>query len=403
MRHAKVEGTTANLGPLAGVRVIDLTSNVLGPSCTQILGDMGADVIKVEAPEGDTTRHIGLARSPAMGSYFLNLNRNKRSVVLDLKRPEARAALQKLIAAADVLVHSIRFGAAERLGLGYAQVGPAHPRLVYASAGGYRQDSSRRDWPAYDDVIQGVSGLAALNRQGGEPRYIPMVICDKLCGQILASSIGMALYARERTGKGQQVHVAMMDAVVGFTLLEHLQGGVLGYFSRGVGYSRTLSPHRRPYRTQDGYISVLAATDAQFRRLFVAMDRPQLADDPRYATIAARDRNIDALYEMLTQEMQKHTTAEWRARFDVADLANGEVNAMEDLLDNPYLAETGFFGKVEHPTEGPFMTMSAFPQFSATKPSIRRLPARLGEHTREVLTEAGLSAAEIDKLATPKG
>jgi crotonobetainyl-CoA:carnitine CoA-transferase CaiB-like acyl-CoA transferase len=402
MRREKVQEAGAAQGPLAGLRVVDLTSNVLGPSCTQILGDMGADVIKVEAPEGDTTRHIGLARNPAMGSYFLNLNRNKRSAVLDLKQPKARAALLKLIETADVFVHSIRFGAAERLGIGYAAVGARNPRLVYASAGGYRQDSSRRDWPAYDDVIQGVSGLAAMNKQGGEPRYIPMVICDKLCGQILASAIGMALYARERTGKGQEVHVAMMDAMVGFMLLEHLQGGVLGDFSRGLGYSRTLSPHRRPYRTQDGYISVLAATDAQFRRLFAALDRPELAEDPRFVDIAARDRNIDALYEILTQEIERHTTAEWRARFEAADLPNGEVNAMDDLLDHPYLAEGGFFGKVEHPTEGRFVTMSAFPQFSLTKPSIRRLPAGLGEHTREVLAEAGLSAAEIDKLTVQR-
>jgi crotonobetainyl-CoA:carnitine CoA-transferase CaiB-like acyl-CoA transferase len=370
---------------------------VLGPVCTQILGDMGADVIKVEAPGGDTSRHIGPARSPAMGSHFLNLNRNKRSAMLDLKQPAARAALLRLIDKADVLVHSIRFGAAERLGIGYAQIGSRNPRLIYASAGGYRQDSARRDWPAYDDVIQGVSGMAALNEKDGEPRYFPMLICDKLCGYILASSIAMALYARERTGKGQQVHVAMMDAMVAFTILEHLQGAVLDDRSHKLGYQRVLTPHRRPYRTLDGYISVIAATDAQWHRLFAAMDRADLAEDPRFRSITARDRNIDAILAILVDEMQKRTTADWRVRLDAADIPNGEVNAMEDLLGHPYLADSEFFSRGKHPTEGALMTMAGFPQFSSTKASIRRLPPRLGEHTREVLAEAGLSALEIDE------
>jgi crotonobetainyl-CoA:carnitine CoA-transferase CaiB-like acyl-CoA transferase len=394
--------TATATGPLAGLKVVDLTSNVLGPLCTQILGDMGADVVKVEAPPGDPTRHIGLARSPAMGAHFLSLNRNKRSAVLDLKEPQARAALLKLVETTDVLVHSIRFGAAERLGIGYAQIGPRNPRLVYASAAGYRQDSSRRDWPAYDDVIQGASGMAALNQQDGEPRYFPMLICDKLCGHILASAIGMALYARERTGKGQQVHVAMMDAMVAFTLLEHLQGAVLGDRSAGLGYQRVLTPHRRPYRTKDGYIAVIAATDAQWRRLFAALDRPDLAEDRRFISIASRHTNIDPLLEILVEELTKHTTAEWRRRLDAADIPNGEVNGMEDLLGHPYLEESGFFMEGQHPTEGDFMTMAAFPEFSATSPSVRRLPPRLGEHTREVLAEAGLSEREIDGVTAAK-
>jgi crotonobetainyl-CoA:carnitine CoA-transferase CaiB-like acyl-CoA transferase len=322
--------------------------------------------------------------------------------VLDLKEPQARAALLKLVETTDVLVHSIRFGAAERLGIGYAQIGPRNPRLVYASAAGYRQDSSRRDWPAYDDVIQGAIGMAALNQQDGEPRYFPMLICDKLCGHILASAIGMALYARERTGKGQQVHVAMMDAMVAFTLLEHLQGAVLGDRSAGLGYQRVLTPHRRPYRTKDGYIAVIAATDAQWRRLFAALDRPDLAEDRRFISIASRHTNIDPLLEILVEELTKHTTAEWRRRLDAADIPNGEVNGMEDLLGHPYLEESGFFMEGQHPTEGDFMTMAAFPEFSATSPSVRRLPPRLGEHTREVLAEAGLSEREIDGVTAAK-
>jgi crotonobetainyl-CoA:carnitine CoA-transferase CaiB-like acyl-CoA transferase len=392
--------SAAATGPLAGIRVIDLTINVLGPVCTQILGDMGADVIKIEAPEGDYIRYVGPGRSDGMSVFFLNLNRNKRSVVLDLKQPGARAALMKLIETADVFVHSMRPGAADRLGLGYDAVSGANPRIIYASAAGYRQDSSRRDWPAFDDVIQGVSGIAAMNaRVTGEPRYFPTVICDKFCGYVLASSIGMALFARERTSKGQQVHVAMMDTMVGFNMLEHLWGGVIDEPSLGIGYSRMLTPHRRPYRTSDGHISVLAVTNEQWRRLFVAMDRPDLLGDGRFADIGPRAENIDVLYGLVVEGMKCQTTQEWRRRLDAADVPNGEVNDLEDLLRDPYLQETGFFQKMQHPTEGAFVAMSIPVEFSQTRPSIRSLPPRLGEHTDVVLAELGLSRAEIDGMA----
>ena len=388
-------------GPLAGIRVIDLTINVLGPVCTQILGDMGADVIKVEAPEGDYVRYVGPGRSEGMSVFFLNLNRNKRSVVLDLKQPDARAALMKLIEAADVLVHSMRPGAADRLGLSYKAVSAVNPRIVYASATGYRRDSSRRDWPAFDDVIQGVSGIAAMNGHAtGEPRYFPTAICDKFCGYVLASSIGMALFARERTSKGQEVHLAMMDAMVGFNMLEHLWGGVIDDPSLGIGYSRMLTPHRRPYRTKDGYISVLAVNNKQWRRLFVAIDRPDLVGDVRFADIGPRAKNIDDLYSILVDAMKSQATAEWRRRLDAVDVPNGEVNDFEGLLKDPYLRETGFFQKMQHPTEGCFVAMSIPVDFSETEPSIRTLPPRLGQHTESVLSELGLSRTEIDRART---
>ena|SRR5579872_1219707 len=204
-------------GPLAGIRVIDLTAAVLGPVATQILGDLGAEVIKIEPPEGEMMRGIGPARNPGMAAYFLNVNRNKKSVVLDLKRPAARQALLRLAATADVLVHNMRPGAAERLGIDYPTVAARNPRIVYAAASGYRKDGPERDRAAFDDVIQGESGLAAINAgQDGEPRYVPMVVCDKLSGHVLASSVGMALFARERTGRGQEVHVPMLETMVAF-------------------------------------------------------------------------------------------------------------------------------------------------------------------------------------------
>lgn len=380
-------GLQGRTGPLVGIRVIDLTINVLGPVCTQILGDMGADVIKVEAPKGDDMRRIGPSRNEGMGAFFLNMNRNKRSIVLDLKETAGQATLRRLVEGADVLVHSMRPSAAERLGISYREAAQFNPHLVYASAGGYRKDSSRRDWPAFDDVIQGASGVAAMNHVDGEPHYFPTVICDKLCGYILASSIGMALYARARSGEGQEVHVAMMDAMVGFNMIEHLWGGVLGEPELGMGYSRMLTPHRRPYRTLDGYVSVLAVTNEQWQRLFVAMERNDLVGDPRFSRMEARVENIDLLYGIVVQEMAGRSTDDWLKRLAIADIPSGRVNDFQALYGDDYLGEIDFFRRLQHPTEGQIVSMAPAACFSKTASSIHRLAPRLGEHTQEILSE----------------
>jgi crotonobetainyl-CoA:carnitine CoA-transferase CaiB-like acyl-CoA transferase len=386
-------------GPLAGVRVIDLTINVLGPMATQVLGDSGADVIKIEAPGGDPMRKLGPCRTRDMGTYFMNVNRNKRSVLLDLKRPEGKAALRRLLETADVFVHNMRIGAIERLGFGYEAVAAINPRVIYASATGFRRGSRHHDRGAFDDVVQGLSGIAALNAgPDGAPRYFPTVIADKFTGHTLASAVAMALYAREKTGKGQQLHVAMMETMLAFNLIEHLWGATLRDPSLGLGYSRMMSPHRRPYATKDGHICLLAVTDDQWRRLYQAIGRPALIEDPRFATLNARSKNIDAVYGVLTEAMTERTTAEWGAILDEADIPNGPVNSIQDILDDEYLAETGFFQPVEHPTEGA-MTMMAVPvEYDETPASIRMLPPTLGEHTESVLLEAGLSVEEIARV-----
>jgi crotonobetainyl-CoA:carnitine CoA-transferase CaiB-like acyl-CoA transferase len=394
MTSTKAPGLDHATGPLTGIRVIDLTINVLGPVCTQILGDMGADVIKVESPNGDDMRRIGPSRSKGMSAYFLNMNRNKRSIVLDLKQPAAQSSLLRLVDTADALVHSMRPSAAERLGLDYQGLSQRNPRLVYASAGGYRKDSIRRNWPAFDDVIQAASGIAAMNKVDGEPRYFPTVVCDKLCGYILASSVGMALYARERSGLGQEVHVAMMDAMVGFNMVEHLWGGVLDEPELGIGYSRMLTPHRRPYKTKDDYISLLAVTDEQWHRLFVAIDRAELARDPRFARMEARVRDVDELHGIVAKQMEMRTTRDWMERLTTADIPNGPVNDFQTLFKDEYLNQNRFFRRLEHPTEGRIVSMAGPTSYSQTAASFHRFPPRLGEHTDEVMQElAGLSAS----------
>jgi len=387
-------------GPLAGIRVIDLTVAVLGPVATQMLGDLGAEIIKIEPPEGEMMRGIGPARHPGMAAYFLVVNRNKKSVVLDLKKPAAQQALLRLAETADVLVHNMRPGAAERLGIDYAAVAVRNPRIVYASASGYRKDGPERDRAAFDDVIQGESGLAAINAAAdGEPRYVPMVVADKLCGYVLASSVGMALFHRERTGEGQEIHVPMLENMVAFNMVDHLWHGVFGEPEKGLGYPRMLTPYRRPYATKDGHVCLLATTDRQWRNLFAAMDCPELADDPRFATIAGRTANIDALYTLLAEYMRERTTAEWRERLDRFDVPSGVVNDLPGLVADPYLNETGFFRRMAHPTEGELVTTAIPVSFSDTPGSLRLPPPRLGQHNAEILGGLGYGAAEIAEIA----
>jgi crotonobetainyl-CoA:carnitine CoA-transferase CaiB-like acyl-CoA transferase len=384
-------------GPLAGIRVIDVTTVVLGPMCSQTLGDMGADVIKVETPQGDSTRLIGPSRTPGMGSYFANLNRNKRSIVLDLKRKAAKEALLRLAETADVFVHNMRLGAAQRLGLDYEALSARNPRLIYACASGFRKGSSMQEFPAYDDLIQGVSGIASLNAgPDGAPRYFPTVVVDKLTGAMLASMIGMALFHRERSGQGQEIHLPMMETILSFTLVEHLWHGTLNEPEKGLGYPRMLTPHRRPYQTRDGYISVIAHSDAQWGKLFEAMGVRELIDDPRFSSVQARSANIDALYATLTEGMKRRTTDEWLAELRPADIPCGKANTLNDLFDDPYLVETDYFEQHRHPAEGDIIVPAIPARFSKSPPNVHRPWPALGEHTREILKEAGYSDPEID-------
>jgi crotonobetainyl-CoA:carnitine CoA-transferase CaiB-like acyl-CoA transferase len=379
-------------GPLSGIRVVDLTLMVLGPVATQILGDMGAEVIKVEPPGGDPMRYTGPARSEGMSAMYMTMNRNKRSIVLDLKKPGDSANFLRIVDKSDVVVHNMRPSAAQRLGISYDALSERNPRVIVACAPGFRQDGPYAARPAYDDIIQGMSGLAGMNlRAGGQARFMPTALCDKLVGYVLASSIGMALFARERSGQGQEVVVPMFETMVAFNMLDHLYGGTFEQTAEAIGYPRLLSPHRHPYSTKDGYVCVMAHTDEQWRRLFGAIGRPELAEDESYAKVGPRTTNIRYLQILKGECMATRTTAEWRAALDKADVPNGPMHRLEDLFNDEQLKQTGFFQPWAHPTEGPIVMAAVSVGFSATPAETRAGPPRLDQDHDSIAREFGFS------------
>ncbi len=389
---------------LAGVRIVDLSSVVFGPYATQILADYGADVIKVESPEGDSTRYTGPALEPGRSAIFLGVNRNKRSVVLDLKQPAAREALLRLTDAADVFVHSVRPQKLEKLGLGPEALMARNPRLIYVGLHGFGEDGPYAGQPAYDDIIQGLSGIADLmNRQTGTPRYFPTIAADKTCGQIAAHAVLAALFQRERTGRGQFVEVPMFESMAAFLLVEHFYGRHLADGApadapdRSPGYPRVLTPWRRPYRTADGHVCMMPYTNAHWRRFFEHEGHAEHARDPRFADIAARTRHIAELYEIVGEIVARRSTAQWLAICADLEIPAAPVNRLEDLENDPHLQATGLFPAVPGPG-GAGYRLIRNPVRLADSEVPLRMPPALGEHTREVLLEAGLPAEAVQGL-----
>ena len=388
-------------GPLEGVRVLDLTSVVMGPYATQWLGDYGADVIKIEPPEGDVMRLSGPMKSDRMGHFYLTTNRNKRSVVIDLKSPSGRSVMLELVKTADVLIYNLRPRAMERLGLGYEALRAVNVGLIYVGGIGFSQRGRYAARPAYDDLVQGMSGLPWLTRQAGaeHPRYAPLVLADRLVGLQLALAVASALYHRARTGEGQKVDVPMFEGMASIVLGEHLAGELFAPSIGPYGYSRSLTTGRRPYRTRDGYLCTLVYNDKQWRKFLEVIGRPRMMDeDPRFASQGARLANIDAVYGFLAEMLATRTTEEWLRLFEQADLPAAPMYSLEDLKRDAHLRETGFIGEVAHPSEGTITSIANPTEWSETPPSIRRHAPRLGEHTIEVLRESGFAEEAIRSL-----
>lgn len=389
-------------GPLNGVRIVDLSMVLMAPYATQILGDMGADIIKIEPPTGDPIRGIGPYRNPGMGAIFMNVNRNKRSIVLDLKTAAGRAAVLELMRGADVVVYNLRPQVMARLGLSYEAVAAVNKRIIYAGLFGYGQDGPYAGKPAYDDLIQGIVGIPWLIQQqsGGHPIYVPTAIIDRGVALSAVGLINAALYHQHRTGEGQRIDVPMFETMAAFVLSDHLSGCTFEPPLSPPGYPRMLVADRRPYQTSDGFICVVIYSDRQWKSFFKALGREaQLEQDPRLKDITVRTQHIGQIYRELAELFRTKTTSEWLAIMDAADIPATPMNSLESLLDDPHLEATGFFRIVEHPSEGRIREMAVPSKWSATPPAVTRHVPTLGEHSAEVLREIGYTDKQIEALA----
>ena len=383
-------------GPLTGIKILDLSSVVLGPLATQIMGDLGADVIKIEAPGGDSTRYTGPKRSNDMSALFLGLNRNKRSVILNLKKPAAKKALWRLIDTSDVFIHSIRPQKIKKLGFSHEDVCARNKRIIYVGIHGYQIGGPYSGEPAYDDVIQGQAGnVDLMARLVGEPRYMPTIMADKTCALVAANSVMAALFERERSKKGQFVEIPMFETMVAYNLTEHLYGYTFDPPEDQIGYTRVLAPSRRPYKTKDGYICILVYTDKQWEDFWKEVGRPELIKDAKFATLSARSTNIEELYRTARECVANRNTAEWQEALDRLQIPHAPITTMEMLFEDPHLKKMNFFKKIEHPTEGNIVIPDSPVGFSRTPTSLNRLQPGFGEHSEEILKEAGLSNEEI--------
>ena len=391
-------------GPLKGLRVLDLTTVLMGPYATQLMADMGADVVKIEPPTGDTVRGIGPMRNPGMGSIFLHVNRNKRSLVLDLKKPEGLEAFYRLARTADVVVYNIRPQAMKRLGIHYERLKAANPGIIYAGLYGYSESGPYAGKPAYDDLIQGACAVPDLvaRSSGGEPRYVPLTLADRTVGLMGSNTILAAVIARALTGEGQEIEIPMFETMVQYVMSDHLSGETFVPAIGSSGYPRLLVKERKPYKTLDGYVCVLVYNDRQWQAFLGLIGKPELfKEDPRFGGIGARTQHINELYTMVGQAMATKTNADWLSLLEAADIPCMPLQDIDSLIDDPHLKAIGMIKTVVHPTEGEIRQIGVPVKLSATPVATEQRPAPgLGQHSEEVLREAGFTDDEVQVLQT---
>lgn len=388
-------------GPLAGLKVIDLTTVLMGPFATQLLADLGADVIKVEPLDGDPVRGIGPSRSEGMGALFLQANRGKRSIAIDLKQWQGREIVLDLARNADLFIYNIRPKAMERLGLQYSDLTATNPNIIYAGLLGYGQDGRYAPLPAFDDLIQAGVGLPYLFQAAGgsSPRYVPLAMADRFAGMWGLSAILSALWYRERTGSGQSIEIPMFETMAQLVLADHIGGRLFEPPIGSTGYGRLMSKDRRPFATKDGHVCVVVYNDAQWRRFFNAIGKPEVFDtDPRFTSISSRTNNIDTIYSMVAEIIREWSTEQCISVLRSADIPVTPLRTVDDLLEDPHLVDSGFFKTVCHPSEGKLRMPGIPARFSETEPEIGCPAPHLGEQTYDILRMAGYDECSIDKL-----
>ena len=388
---------------LKGIRVLDLTTIVLGPYATRFLGDFGAEVIKVEAPGGDLFRSVRPGRSDAMGAGFINCNRNKRSIGLDLTRPTGKAVLARLVARSDVVVHNMRASSARRIGVDYETLSAIKPDLVYAYACGFGQDGPNADEPAYDDTIQASSGVAALNAgPDGRPRYLQTIIGDKVAGLHLAVAILAGLASQARTGQGAKkgvcIEAPMMETLTSFLMVEQLGGRTFDPPMGGCGYERLSSPNRKPHQTADGFVSIVPYNTAHWRAFMETAGRPDLIESEAVNNPLARSAAIDSLYAVIGEATPQFTTEEWLQRLRARDIPCARVNRLDDLFEDPHLAAVGMFEQTSHPTQGDLTNVRSPFVVAGEARSLDRPAPTPGADSEAVLGELGWTPQEIVAL-----
>jgi formyl-CoA transferase len=387
-------------GPLAGITVLDLTSVLYGPYASQTLGDWGAEVIKIEPLTGDTWRYSGQFRNRGMTGQFMAVNRNKRSLALDLKQPGGKSVLQRLIAKADVLLTNIRPAALARLGFGYEACQQINSRLVYAAATGFGQDGPWAARPAFDEVIQASSGFASAMGSDDEPAFVPSLVADKICGLTLAAAVSAALVHRERTGKGQMVEVPMLETITAFNSIEMLGGHAFDPPIGPAGYKRM--KERRPVRTRDGWLTMLPYSGENWCIFFEAVGHPECIEQFAVRDAVARAKNIDRIYNKMAEIAITRTTAEWEELLLRIDVPHAAFAKITEIAEQPHLKAVGMITTLDHPSEGKIRQARPSARFSDTPAEIHRMPPRLGEHSRAILREAGFTEEDVASMIEKK-
>jgi crotonobetainyl-CoA:carnitine CoA-transferase CaiB-like acyl-CoA transferase len=392
--------TETNNGPLSGITVLDLTNIIMGPFATQILGDMGAEVIKVESPEGDGLRYANYGRHTGMSNMYLNSNRNKRSIVLNLKHEAGRAVFCALAAKSDVVVSNMRPQAMARLKLAYDDIFAVNPKIIYVACFGFGQTGPYADRAAYDDLIQAMCGVPDLIERtyGDSPRYLPSNFCDRVTGLSIVNAVTGALFYRERTGKGQAIEIPMFETMVQFLMSDHLGGYTFEPPHGPSGYARVINAYRRPYKTRDGQIGLLVYNDKQWAQFFTVIGQADMIGQGIFATMTTRGENIAQVYEFMDARLAERTTQEWLDLLGNTEIPHTAAVKFDDLFENEHLNAVGFFPTFTHPSEGQIRTTAIPSQWSQSQPSIRQHAPKLGEHSTVILRELGYSKGDIAAL-----